>query len=370
MDDNLTQPLLNDISGTPVHIADPHVQHLVMLIRSNLDKVHWHNGRVRAHQQKLEQHMELVDASAKNAEAALGSLLEYFSTPLADPPEALESDLERRESYATALSQPSTPGTTYTDLSYDNFVRDVNLTPNGGHTKTVEENTDLAAQVASTSNKAIQTEEYLGTTTTAPAEGRSILFKDSLFQTFSRTGPLHPFAYSDTRAISSISRATLPSSSEAEPRLKTKSTRSAIPSSTEPPRIAEKGKEQRRQDAYLVFTGDRGGSIYLNRTHANQAAKAQGYSALMFPSQQDAQLALNGCIASRLINYLGDAEYESSWFVVLKGTDPGVCERSGLLRKVGKGHLKDLGSDDIVAASTAKEAEDIYHDRKHMYDSE
>ncbi|KAK7034476.1 hypothetical protein VNI00_012323 [Paramarasmius palmivorus] len=364
MDNNITQPLLNDVSGTPLHIADPHVQHLVLLIRTNLDKIHWHNGRVRAHQQKVDQHMELVDKSAKDVEVAFGSLLEYFSTPLTQS-EAHESDPGRRESYSTALTRSSTPETTYTDVSYDNLVRNVNLTPNGGHTKTLEE--DKTNPVTSTSNKAIQTEEHIGTTITAPAEGWSIVFKD--FQTFSRTGPLHPFAYSGTLPMSSISGAVPPSSSQPRPRLETMSTRSAIAFNMEPPTPTEKGKEKQTQHVYLVLTGHEG-SIHLNRTQANKAAKAQGNPALTFLSRHEAQLALSGCIASRLVDYLADAKYERAWFTVLKGTNPGVCNRSGLLRAIGNEHLKDLTSDDIVPAFTEKEAEDIYYDRRNMYDSE
>ncbi|KAK7053191.1 hypothetical protein VNI00_003810 [Paramarasmius palmivorus] len=329
MDDNITQPLLDDVSGTPLHIPDAHVQHLVSLIRANLDKVHWHNGRVRAHQQKIEQHMELVETSTRDAEMAL-------------------------------------------DHSYDNFVRGVDLTPGGGHVKSLEDSADPAALDTRTSNKAIQTEEYHGTTNTAPAKGQSILFKGSLFQTFSRTGPLHPFACSETPAVSSISRAALPSLPEPQAHPKTKNARSALPLSMEPPRITAKGKEKERQQpqqAYLVLTGH-GDSIYLNRTQANKVAKAQGCMTLTFLSQHDAQLALTSCIASKLLEYLREVEYESTWFAVLKGTNPGVCQRSELLRQIGKEHLKDLTSDDILLASTEQEAEDIYYDCKQMYESE
>ncbi|KAK7018711.1 hypothetical protein VNI00_018304 [Paramarasmius palmivorus] len=366
MDDNLTQPLLNDVSGTPLHIADPHVEQLVSVIRENLDKVHWHNGRVRAHQQRLEQHMELVDASARNAEAALGSLLDYFSTQPGQL-EARESDPDRRESYATALSRTSTPETTYTDVSYEQLVRDVNLTPNGGHTDMVLDNAETPAPGSCPCDKAIQTEERLGDT---QAGGSSILFERSLFQTFSRTGPLHPFAYCDAPPASSISRA---SSSEPQPCLKTRNTKAANLPSTEPrkrqPTVASaRPKEKGRAlGAYLVLTSS-GGTIYTDKSKANKAAKAKGSSsALPFLTEHDAQLALNGCVASNLTHYLVDANYQMAWFVVLKGSNPGFCDRSGLVQSIGTDYMKDLTSDDIIPTFTEKDAEDIYCDRKNMY---
>ncbi|KAK7016430.1 hypothetical protein VNI00_018889, partial [Paramarasmius palmivorus] len=133
--DDLTQPLLTDVEGRALEIQDPIVQELASRIRLYLDKVHWHNGRVLAHQQRLEKHMESVEAAAKEVEATLGSLFKHLS----DPSVTTGSKSDRRESFSTARSQPSSPETTYTDLSYEDMVRDVPLTPNGGHAQVARE---------------------------------------------------------------------------------------------------------------------------------------------------------------------------------------------------------------------------------------
>ncbi|KAK7020763.1 hypothetical protein VNI00_017582 [Paramarasmius palmivorus] len=314
-----------------------------------------------------------MERAVSDAEEALGEVLNLLSeTTLTDGP-----DPERRESYATAMSQPSSVETTYTDESYEELIRSIPLSPKGGHAHIPTPEIIETVNPRHLVDKGTQTDDI----PKAHPSHRSILTKEPFFQTFSRSSVFRPYSYNESRfnhtpetsSVPSISdirliptklpkKATTPSFATRSP----KDARIDAPSTARPV-SRSKGKEKEVGSAYLVLNGKNNvHHVYSDYSKA-KAAKAHGSSLIPFATYQEAQLALEGCIQSNLASYLGDTRYKKTWFAVLKGSHTTVCQRGALLKSIGNEYLGKLVRDDIVPAASEEEAESIYVDHMHLY---
>ncbi|KAK7023412.1 hypothetical protein VNI00_016770 [Paramarasmius palmivorus] len=372
------QPLFSDTEGTPLEIQNDFIRKEASHLREYLSRVHWHSGSVRYHQDRVNYHLERVDCAITEAEEALGRLLNHLSA--CSPGDA--SDSERRESFATAVSRPPSTETTYTDESYDNMVRTVSLTPEGH----VQPSPPIEFEATTNQHldKGVQTAPVVAGNRTHSASP-STRSNESLIQTFSRSSPLHPFSYSASRSKRSpaqeASRLVGFASSMSEPgapTTKSPKKASAQPVSAVPISAASvnlspsksKGKAKETGKVYLVLNG-KGNvhQVHLEQSKA-KAAKATGTSVLTFDDYNEAQMALNGCIQSKLVQYLGDPAYQTMWFAVLKGNKPTVCQSDALLKSIGRDHLKHMKETDIVPAPDEDEANLIYEDNMGLYEDD
>ncbi|KAK7053028.1 hypothetical protein VNI00_004349 [Paramarasmius palmivorus] len=285
----------------------------------------------------------------------IDSLLKHVSALTLAP----DDDSDRRESYVTANSRPpSRPKSTlsdYADEAYDKLVQSVLLTPNGTHVALAHEDAAMASPSVPNQSQ---------TPDTLPIAGPS----EPLFQSFSPSSPLAPYAYKGPLPAfaspgASISIGTPSTSSQPT---RSQSPKKEIQSNTG----FVSGRSRLRNGVFIVLSDNNDEqAVYSTWAKANTARRYdKNISLLSYSTNEEAQQAIAGYVRSRLIIYLHDNAYENAWFTVLKGRQPTTCQRDGLLKAIGKDYLKELGPDDIVPAFTEEDAISIYHERNNMYE--
>ncbi|KAK7018644.1 hypothetical protein VNI00_018355 [Paramarasmius palmivorus] len=370
-----SQPLLSDVEGHLLDIQDDPIREEALRLRATLNKIHWHNGRLRFHQMRADIHLASMEQAAAHAEEAFGMLLQHISKLSFDEDE----DTLRRESFTTAMSRPpSAASTSYTDTDFDELAGTVPLTPSGGHVQAPPDSLkqpEIREPIPSTTappDNSTQPEvrEPIPSTTlkrpngkpvptnvTAPV-GQSSLTKitfgtlpgqQPLFQGFSPSSPLYAFSSTKT-AVSAENPLSQDSISVTLARTSIKTNTANFSQKT--PGISSKNK-------VFLLLNDSNGEPRICTTRA-EADTAKGQSVrstlLAFSSREDAEAARQGCIASRLPLYLQDPAYNNAWFAVLKGRTPTVCQRKDLLKSIGVQYLKDLERNDIMSASKEEDA--------------
>ncbi|KAK7045784.1 hypothetical protein VNI00_007185 [Paramarasmius palmivorus] len=374
MPDSAMQPLLSDHEGTPLNLQNPILHEDAFRLRTSLNKIHWHFGRLHFYQAKLDKHINEIEIAVGVAEEAFGSLLDRLSEM--EIPH--DSDALRRESYVTAMSRPPSSSSHYTDSEFDNFVATVPLTPSGSvqpsidvdvphaDTATVQPRSDSCTERAQQGGP--DTVEITNTLGTKKSRGRTPLFSSDgpLIQSFSSSpdSPLRPFAYPDSPR--NDLPALMESASIAGPPSSRKPRGHPAPdATTQGAKLPRKTKK--KTTAYLVLNGLNGEhGVYESRASANKASGPDS-CVLTFPNAEQATDALQGCIASNLAQYLGDLAYVNAWFAVLKGRKRLVCHRDDLIATVGLNFMKELEEADIVPALTQEEAEEIFEERMGLY---
>ncbi|KAK7058467.1 hypothetical protein VNI00_002101 [Paramarasmius palmivorus] len=369
-----SQPLLSDVEGHLLDIQDDPIREEALRLRATLNKIHWHNGRLRFHQMRADIHLASMEQAAAHAEEAFGVLLQHISKL------SFDEDTLRRESFTTAMSRPpSAASTSYTDTDFDELASTVPLTPSGGHVQAPPDNLkqpEIQEPIPSTTappDNSTQLEvrepvpssttqkrpkcKPVPTNVTAPV-GQSSLTKitfgtlpgqQSLFQGFPPSSPLYAFSSTKT-AVSTKKPLSQDSVSVTLAYTSTK---------TNTANSSQKTSDISSKNRVFLLLNDSNGEPRICTTRA-EADKAKGQSIrstlLNFSSREDAEAARQGCIASRLPLYLQDPAYNNAWFAVLKGRTPTVCQRKDLLKSIGVQHLKNLERNDILSASTEEDA--------------
>ncbi|KAK7038867.1 hypothetical protein VNI00_010497 [Paramarasmius palmivorus] len=358
MENTPAQPVLTDRDGTLLDIPHATIREDASRLRALLSSAHWHGGQLRHHQEMVNHHLDHLDRVVAGAEQALDSLLQNVS----ELTSASETESDRRESFATAISQPPSPQSEFADDAYDQLVQSVLLTPNGTHAVLTEEDVAMV-------------------NTPVPAKPPQTLVISGPLQSFSPSSPLAPYAFHGptpafVSAAGSISAG--PSSTLSQPLF----TRSRSPKKEGPETPVAgtsntnavsatviSGRTKIRNGVFVVLTSDPADStIYKTWAKANSARGPNKTSPLLsYTTEKDAQQALQGYVRSKLVVYLHDPRYANAWFAVLKGRHPTICQRDELLKTIGKDHVKELFADDIVPAFTEEDAVAIYQDRNNMY---
>ncbi|KAK7014729.1 hypothetical protein VNI00_019317 [Paramarasmius palmivorus] len=88
---------------------------------------------------------------------------------------------------------------------------------------------------------------------------------------------------------------------------------------------------------------------------------------LPFANAAQAERALQGCVRSKLCQYLRDPSYKHTWFAVTRAKKPTYCQRNDLVAHIDVEFLSQLQEHDIVPAKTEQEAEECFQTRMGLY---
>ncbi|KAK7047257.1 hypothetical protein VNI00_006924, partial [Paramarasmius palmivorus] len=128
-----------------------------------------------------------------------------------------------------------------------------------------------------------------------------------------------------------------------------------------PKKRARKGPK----GGYLVLNG-RDGVSSVFESWAAAARVGQNVSGAIiqgFNSYEEAQQAYDACSSSGLLAYLSLQAHEDHWFAVLRGSNPGICQKGRLLDLVGPENLENVQVSDILVADTEAEARQMFKKR-------
>ncbi|KAK7017906.1 hypothetical protein VNI00_018518 [Paramarasmius palmivorus] len=128
-----------------------------------------------------------------------------------------------------------------------------------------------------------------------------------------------------------------------------------------PKKRARKGPK----GGYLVLNG-RDGVSSVFESWAAAAHVGQNVSGAIiqgFNSYEEAQQAYDACSSSGLLAYLSLQAHEDHWFAVLRGSNPGICQKGRLLDLVGPENLENVQVSDILVADTEAEARQMFKKR-------
>ncbi|KAK7021081.1 hypothetical protein VNI00_017527 [Paramarasmius palmivorus] len=131
------------------------------------------------------------------------------------------------------------------------------------------------------------------------------------------------------------------------------------PSTPQTPRTPQKKSKNKPAGGYVILFGKNGvsgvfqdwalgaGPVYTGA----KGAIVQGYATF-----DAARKAWSAVESSGLIAYLSHPTHKEDWFVVLAGAEPGVCQREGLMGRIGMEYLEHIKVEDILVSSSQKEA--------------
>ncbi|KAK7023456.1 hypothetical protein VNI00_016762 [Paramarasmius palmivorus] len=292
-----------------VEVSSDDEEDIMRRLRRSLNEVHWHNGRIRFFQNELEDHVRSAERAACAAEEAYEDLLTIFETQTPPSPSLTTRTISPTSThFSTALSRTgSDDSLEFEDPETEELIRSIELAPDGTPIKEEPSTPPKFHQPPTLSNSNI---------VNSPSIKRSMPMR---------------------------SPSTLGS-----------------PASVKRPRKGPKG-------GFIVLNGKEGiNGVFA--TWAMAASVGQNVSGAIiqgFNSFSEAQIAYDACSASGLLAYLTLPEHEKQWFAVVRGSKPGVCQKSMLLDFVGLENLEHVQVSDILVAPSEKEATKLFREFTH-----
>ncbi|KAK7019231.1 hypothetical protein VNI00_018131 [Paramarasmius palmivorus] len=140
------------------------------------------------------------------------------------------------------------------------------------------------------------------------------------------------------------------------------------PAPSQPPQTPQKKSKNKPAGGYVVLFGKGGVSGVFQDWALGAGPVATGAKGVIvqgYHTYDEARKAWSGIENSGLLAYISHPSHENDWFVILVGAEPGICQRDGLLNRIGIQHLEHIQAKDILIARTQEEAKAMFKGPTH-----